>query len=566
MSRIEALVATYAGGDRFLQETVDSLREQGIEPKVVMDDRLPHLKWNEAIDNCTADYLALPHHDDIYLPKWSEEMVAYLEAHPSAVAAFCLDYLIDENGKRVGQTYPAWEDKDSYSFKDLFDLTIRHGNVLRCETVVFNRKVLGDMRFPDRSVSGTAHDTQFWFELAAKHPIGIVMKPLVKYRVHPESDTQKTVVGGSKGMDHFKALRYAMGLRPQDVEFIHRIGVSKRLYEMQEVEESVRVRGRESNGAELLVCHEPPDAAGTGVVVAERVRQGNRNADGKIRYYVYPEKRDDIEVMWQDGVPVVKCPPSAFGDIVERFKPEKVEYHHILRWPADILLAPVPTKELWLHDSYLWCARYHSVNKDGVVCNQPEDKKCADCSGEAVLSLSKKREFLAAAVPKMTRVIANSNYTAIYAREHLGVVCELKNPAGAALKMYPLRKRVGYFGGFGVVKGTPTLLKAWPLLKGKAQLLMFCDLPTDWRSGRKLYGYDDVLVMGGYKRGDLPELCNLIDVAVIPSVNESYGLIKRELESLNVPVVATKVGGLEGDVSPNDAVALAKAITRLLDA
>lgn len=560
MSTVEAWVATYPGGERFLHETVESLREQGIEPKVSNDDRPVYEKWNEAIEVCTSDYLALPHHDDVYLPNWSAEMSRYLDTHQDVVAAFCLDYLVDEKGKRIGQTYPAWQDKDSYTFADLFDITMKHGNALRCETVMFNRKLLGDMRYPDNSLCGTANDTQFWFELAAKHPIGIVMKPLVKYRVHPDSDTQKNVVGGNRGIDHTKAMAYASKLRPQDVEFTHVMALAKALEQHAEMSEANRVRTRQGNGAEFLVCHEPPDAAGTGVVVAHRVRTLNKNDDGLIRYYVYPVQGTEIAIVWERGVPVIKCPPEAFGDIFDKFKPSRIEYHHLLRWPLDILNAPCDRKELWLHDSFLWCARYHNVNKDGVVCNEPEPKKCAECSGDNIEFLEKKKAFLAEAIPKLHRFVANSQYTADYAKTHLGITCETVAPIGAPLTPRTRKKRVGYFGGFGVVKGTPVLLKAWRMLRGEAQLLMFCDVPAEWKNGRKLVGFDDVLVMGSYHRGDLPDLCNLVDLAVVPSINESYGLIARELRSLGTSVIATRTGGLDGAVAPGDAEALAEAI------
>ena len=565
MSSVEAWIATYPGANAsFLNQTVESLNEQGISPHVVSDSRLPHLKWNEAIESCTSDYIFLPHHDDVYLPGYVKELSNYLDTHPSVVAVFCLDYLIDATGKRTGQTKGEWKPKDTYSFKDLFDLTMKHGTVLRCETVMFNRKVLGDMRFPDRSVSGTAHDTQFWFELAAKHPIGIVMKPLVKYRVHAGSDTQMNVLGSSAILDGFKARLYASTLRPQDVDFQYVIALTKHLKAAEDAQESSRVRKRQAVGCEFLVCHEPPDAAGTGVVVAHRVRTLNLDEDGRIRYYVYPVQGTEISTVWQGGVPAIRCPASAFGDIIEQLKPVKIEYHHLLRWSPDILNAPCKRKELWLHDSFLWCARYHSVMPDGTVCNEPTLLKCARCSGHTEEDLSTKKQFLLNSVKCIDRIVANSEYTAKYAKENLGVDCDVVAPSGEPLRTYGRRKRVGYFGGFGPVKGTPVLLQAWRMLAAEAQLLMFCDVPAEWLTGRKLAGFDDVLVMGGYNRMDLPDLGNLVDLAVVPSINESYGMVKREIEGLGIPVVSTSVGGLDGSVPGGDAVALAAAIRAAL--
>jgi len=298
LSTLEAWIATYPGANqKYLAETIESLRAQGIEPHVQNDERLPHEKWNEAIECCTSDYLALPHHDDVYTPAWSKELTAYLDAHPDVVAVFCLDYLINEDGVRTGQTKGDWEPKDTYNFKDIFGLILSHGTPLRCETVIFNRKVLGDLRYPDRTVSGTAQDTQFWYEIADKHPIGIVMKPLVKYRVHPASDTQTSVIRNGKVLDGWNARIYGSKIRPQDVEFNHVIALFSKYKEIEDAQESERLRIQsQTGGCEFLVCHEPPDNAGTGVVVAHRVRTLNRCGDGITLYYVFPVDGADIDI------------------------------------------------------------------------------------------------------------------------------------------------------------------------------------------------------------------------------------------------------------------------------
>jgi len=557
---VEVLIKTFPGGEKYLEETVESFRAQGVEPVVVNDNRRNYDVWNEAFKTCKADYLCCAHHDDVYLPNYIKEMTAYLDAHPEVIAAFSLDYLIDANGKRIGQTNPTWKPQDTYSFADIHRLMCENGNILRCETVMYRVAMVRDMEFPDQSVCERAHDTQFWYMLADKAPLGIVMKPLVKYRVHAESDTQKNVTEHSLG--HFKALEFAANLRPQDVEFNNVMSVANTVVVLTAQSEAARVQTR-AGGVELLVCHEPPENAGTGVVVAERVRTRNLLEDDVLRYYVYPVGGTDVDVVFTEGVPAVKCPPAAFNTVLERLKPSKIEYHHLLGWPLDILNAPCKHKELWLHDSYLWCARYHSVDKTGVVCNAPNPAKCAGCADVSAEILSAKLESLKG-LPKLQRYVANSEYTAKYAKENLGLVCEVVAPKGSPLPRYPRKKRVGYFGGFGVVKGTPVLLKAWRMLEGKAQLLMFCDVPAGWLTGRKLAGFNDVLVMGSYRRNDLPDLCNLVDLAVVPSINESYGMVKRELESIGVHVLATECGGLDGDIPPNAPQALAQAIKAAL--
>src|SRR3990172_13335248 len=96
--KVEAYIATMPGREHFLAECVESLREQGIEPIIMSDERWGPYKWNEALDKTTAEFVCFPHDDDIYGPDYIKEMVAVLEKNPEAAAAFCLDKYIDESG------------------------------------------------------------------------------------------------------------------------------------------------------------------------------------------------------------------------------------------------------------------------------------------------------------------------------------------------------------------------------------------------------------------------------------------------------------------------------------
>jgi glycosyltransferase involved in cell wall biosynthesis len=166
----------------------------------------------------------------------------------------------------------------------------------------------------------------------------------------------------------------------------------------------------------------------------------------------------------------------------------------------------------------------------------------------------------------MDAVIANSAYTKGFLDKYLGVDAVTIEPVPPQIPYYAPRKRVGYFGSWSSVKGIQILLKAWEKVTG-AQLLLFCDPPPQAvDEGRLLFGYDEnVIVMGRYHRGHLSRLLNGICLVITPSLNESYGLVKRECESLGVPVIATDAGGLGGTVKAGDAEALAKAIQEAID-
>jgi glycosyltransferase involved in cell wall biosynthesis len=173
---------------------------------------------------------------------------------------------------------------------------------------------------------------------------------------------------------------------------------------------------------------------------------------------------------------------------------------------------------------------------------------------------------LARLLPGLDAIYANSEYTLGLARKFLpeGLDIQLHEFDVPELPLYAKRKRIGYFGYFNQTKGVHVLLQAMAQVTG-AQLLMFCDVPEELRDGRRIYGHDNVLVMGAYSRSDLPVLLNLVDVVVVPSINESYGLVKREVEMLGMRCLATSTGGLAGTIEPNNAEALAKAIQEVVD-
>jgi glycosyltransferase involved in cell wall biosynthesis len=81
----------------------------------------------------------------------------------------------------------------------------------------------------------------------------------------------------------------------------------------------------------------------------------------------------------------------------------------------------------------------------------------------------------------------------------------------------------------------------------------------------------DVLLLGA--RRDVPALLAIADVVIVPSRWEARALIVQEAMQSGRPIIATRVGGipeLTGDdgallVGPDDAPALAAAVTRMLD-
>lgn len=148
--------------------------------------------------------------------------------------------------------------------------------------------------------------------------------------------------------------------------------------------------------------------------------------------------------------------------------------------------------------------------------------------------------------------------------------------------------RVGFAGQWSVGKGLPELLAAWSEVKTSFPTAQLCLAggPELWkREGKPLGAREsDALVRdlerkslvrlsGTIPRSKMPQFWNSVDIAVVPSLSESFGLVALEALACGVPVIATAVGGLkeivvDGEcgllVPRGDAACLGRALRELI--
>jgi len=148
--------------------------------------------------------------------------------------------------------------------------------------------------------------------------------------------------------------------------------------------------------------------------------------------------------------------------------------------------------------------------------------------------------------------------------------------------------RVGFAGQWIQRKGCATLLAAWKMV-GPAcpgAELRFAGSEKLWKTHVAVPGVEEIArqvrqaadegwlrIAGEFSRSEMPRFWNELDVAVVPSFEEPFGLVALEALACGVPVVASKVGGLaeivvDGEcgllVPPKDAGALAQALRTVL--
>jgi glycosyltransferase involved in cell wall biosynthesis len=136
---------------------------------------------------------------------------------------------------------------------------------------------------------------------------------------------------------------------------------------------------------------------------------------------------------------------------------------------------------------------------------------------------------------------------------------------------------VGVVARLEAEKGHRTLIEAWPLVLAahpQAWLLIVGEGSErdSLEAQAASLGISGRVVFTG-RREDVPAVTAALDISVLPSYREAQGLSVLEAMALSRPVVASEVGGIpemiENGVSgllvpPNDHVALADAIVRLL--
>ncbi len=148
--------------------------------------------------------------------------------------------------------------------------------------------------------------------------------------------------------------------------------------------------------------------------------------------------------------------------------------------------------------------------------------------------------------------------------------------------------RVGFAGQWSVGKGVPELLTAWSEVKGSFPSTQLCLAggPKLWKRDEEPAGAREsnalvrdlernglVHLSGSIPRSKMPQFWNSVDIAVVPSLSESFGLVALEALACGVPVIATAVGGLkevvvDGEcgllVPPGDAASLSSALRALI--
>lgn len=171
--------------------------------------------FTRCVELAHGKYTAIFHADDVYQPSMVEQQVAFLEAHPQAGAVFTEVGLIDEAGNSIGAIKAPAELKspiEEYDFSNVFRTVLKHANFLICPSAMVRTEVYQrDVKIWQGAEYGTSADLDVWFRILLHHPVGILRKPLINYRISTNQHSSGLRARITRS-DMFRVLDYYLAL------------------------------------------------------------------------------------------------------------------------------------------------------------------------------------------------------------------------------------------------------------------------------------------------------------------------------------------------------------------
>jgi glycosyltransferase involved in cell wall biosynthesis len=207
MAKVSILMNAY-NAEQYIREAIDSVYSQTYTDWEIIlidncstdktkqivetyDNRIKYYKTrknvplgaarNFGLKYCKGEYLAFLDTDDIWLSSKLDKQVSILNENRNYFMCYTGVIIIDEFGKRFKELIP--KNKSGYLFPNLLVK-----NEVNMQSVLIrneNISIREDMFF--------SPDYNLWLNVSAKWQISVIKEKLIKYRVHNNSLTKKTI-------------------------------------------------------------------------------------------------------------------------------------------------------------------------------------------------------------------------------------------------------------------------------------------------------------------------------------------------------------------------------------
>lgn len=526
--------------------------------------------WNRAIRMAKSKYITNANTDDRLRADAIEVLVNLLEKKPDKMIAYGNSLVTTV----ANETFEENSAEDTLDWPD-FDRNTMHSYCYIGPHPVWRRKLHNEIGYFDSSLKSAA-DWEFWLRAAQKHDFVHLDEYVGLYYLSDETVSRKG------NLPLIEADYVRKKYKPTYQRIVDDIILPKKL--------QMTKQGKNN----LLICtHNFPPFfyAGTENYVLNIAKSLKYRGINVHVFFPHidpnqaaPELRkmqfEGIQTLqlWSDGKEYFSHLNSGgkkllkiFDKLLKHNNYDIVHFHHFKEIPLDFVNL-VKKKRIpyavTLHDFNLACIRYHLfIYEKWRICDGPDPVKCAKCLFQLY---------------KLDDKTADLNATTELIRQKLDIGKEIINSAalvtgpsqfvidkfkqygfdyGEKIKVIPLglkeikapffkkNKRELNFGFLGTItplKNVLLMVQAFMETRGKAKLCI-------WGAGEKTliklidkYRCQDPRIeyRGSYTPDDLPDIFKEVDVAIIPSLIESYSLVVREAFMAKIPVIASEVGGI----------------------
>lgn len=177
----------------------------------------PENNFSRCLQLGTGKYTAVFHADDIYEPGMVEQQVACMEADPEIGAVFTEGVVIDQAGERTGrQLVVPGTDRPAdgvHDFQVLLKRILKHSNYLLCPTAMARTAIYRDEIVEWRgSLFRSSADLDVWLRIARRHPVAVLYRPLIRYRVSTEQGSHRLIRLRTERADFFGVMDHYLAL------------------------------------------------------------------------------------------------------------------------------------------------------------------------------------------------------------------------------------------------------------------------------------------------------------------------------------------------------------------
>ena len=156
-------------------------------------------KTNFAVAEAAADYIAMLHVDDLWLPGRAAAVRSWIAGNPAAVCHLSPSRLIDLAGRKIGTWRCPFEPSSQPLHRDDLIERLLVQNFISCPAPVISRAAWRAVGGMDETLWYTA-DWDFYLKLAAAGPVVYHSEALTAFRIHGSSLT----VSGSRNATDFE--------------------------------------------------------------------------------------------------------------------------------------------------------------------------------------------------------------------------------------------------------------------------------------------------------------------------------------------------------------------------